>query len=39
MTDARYAHLLNPLHIIEAWQLGDVRTEVPASKVRFTVKE
>ena len=39
MSDARYAHLLNHLHIIEAWQLGDVRTEVPASKVRFTVKE
>lgn len=39
MSDARYARLLRHLHIIEAWQLGDVRTEVPASKVRFTVKE
>ena len=39
MSDARYAHLLNHLHIIEAWQLGDARTEVPATKVRFTVKE
>ena len=39
MTDARYAHLLNHLHIIEAWQLGDVHTEAPATKVRFSVKE
>ena len=39
MSDARYARLLEHLHIIEAWQLGDMRTEVPATKVRFTVKE
>ncbi len=39
MSDARYSLLLKHLHIIEAWQLGDLGTEVPASKVRFTVKE
>lgn len=39
MSDARYARLLNHLHIIEAWQLGDLRIEAPATKVRFTVKE
>jgi hypothetical protein len=39
MSDTRYARLLKHLHIIEAWQLGDMRTEVPATKVRFTVKE
>ena len=39
MSDARYARLLQHLHIIEAWQLGDVHAEVPATKVRFTVKE
>ena len=39
MSDARYTRLLHHLHIIEAWQLGDVRTEVPATKVRFSVKE
>ena len=39
MSDVRYARLLCHLHIIEAWQLGDVQTEQPASKVRFSVKE
>jgi len=39
MSDARYARLLQHLHIIEAWQLGDSHTEVPATKVRFSVKE
>lgn len=39
MSDARYARLLKHLHIIEAWQLGDMGTEVAATKVRFTVKE
>ena len=39
MSDARYRRLLEHLHIIEAWQLGDLQTEVPATKVRFTVKE
>jgi hypothetical protein len=39
MSDVRYARLLRHLHIIEAWQLGDVRTEVQATKVRFSVKE
>ena len=39
MSDARYAHLLNHLHIIEAWQLGDKSCEIPATKVRFSVKE
>jgi len=39
MSDARYTRLLQHLKIIEAWQLGDRHTEVPASKVRFSVKE
>ncbi len=39
MSDARYARLLRHLHLIEAWQLGDVRTEVPATKLRFSVKD
>jgi hypothetical protein len=39
MSDARYARVLRHLHIIEAWQLGDVSSETPATKVRFTVKE
>lgn len=39
MSDARYARLLEHLHIIEAWQLGDGSCEVPATKVRFSVKE
>lgn len=39
MSDARYARLLNHLHLIEAWQLGDAHTEVPSTKVRFSVKE
>ena len=39
MSDARYTRLLQHMHIIEAWQLGDVHTEVPATKVRFSVKE
>ena len=39
MSDARYARVLRHLHIIEAWQLGDKNTEVPATKVRFSVKE
>jgi hypothetical protein len=39
MSDARYARLLEHLHIIEAWQLGDARTEVPSTKVRFSVEE
>lgn len=39
MSDTRYARLLDHLHIIEAWQLGDVHAEVPATKVRFSVKE
>ena len=39
MSDARYTRLLHHLHIIEAWQLGDVHTEAPATKVRFSVKE
>lgn len=39
MSDARYARLLHHMHLIEAWQLGDVRTEVAASKMRFSVKE
>jgi hypothetical protein len=39
MSDARYTRLLQHLHIIEAWQLGDVQTETPATKVRFSVKE
>lgn len=38
MSDARYARLLDHLHIIEAWQLGDTRSET-AGKVRFSVKE
>jgi hypothetical protein len=39
MSDARYARVLRHLHIIEAWQLGDKSSEVPATKVRFSVKE
>jgi hypothetical protein len=39
MSDSRYARLLRHLHIIEAWQLGDLHTEVPATKVRFSVRE
>lgn len=39
MSDVRYARLLKHLHIIEAWQLGDVRTEAQVTKVRFSVKE
>ena len=39
MSDARYTRLLQHLQIIEAWQLGDRSTEVPATKVRFSVKE
>jgi hypothetical protein len=39
MSDARYARLLRHLNIIEAWQLGDRQSEVPATKVRFSVKE
>jgi hypothetical protein len=39
MSDARYSRLLQHLNIIEAWQLGDARTEAPATKVRFNVKE
>jgi hypothetical protein len=39
MSDARYARLLQHLNIIEGWQLGDRQTEVPASKVRFSVRE
>lgn len=39
MSDARYQRLLQHLNIIEAWQLGDRRTEVPSTKVRFSVKE
>jgi hypothetical protein len=39
MSDARYQRLLQHLNIIEAWQLGDARTEVPSTKVRFSVRE
>ena len=39
MSDARYQRLLQHLHIIEAWQLGDARTEMPQTKVRFSVRE
>lgn len=39
MSDARYAVLLKHLNIIEEWQLGDQHTEVPSTKVRFSVKE
>jgi len=39
MSDARYARLLQHMNIIESWQLGDAHTELPASKVRFSVKE
>lgn len=39
MSDARYTSLLQHLHIIESWQLGDRRSEHPATKIRFTVKE
>jgi hypothetical protein len=39
MSDARYSRLLQHLNIIEAWQLGDARTEAPATKVRFNVQE
>ena len=39
MSDARYTLLLRHLHIIEAWQLGDRTTEVPSTKIRFTVRE
>jgi hypothetical protein len=39
MSDARYSRVLQHLHIIEAWQLGDAKIEEPASKVRFSVKE
>lgn len=38
MSDARFARLLDHLHIIEAWQLRDTRGET-AGKVRFSVKE
>lgn len=38
MSDARYARLLQHLNIIEAWQIGDRQTEIPASKVRFSVR-
>jgi len=39
MSDVRYKRLLEHLNIIETWQLGDVRTETPAPKVRSSVKE
>ncbi|MHB8835683.1 MAG: PilZ domain-containing protein [Candidatus Methylomirabilia bacterium] len=39
MSDSRYARILRHLHIIESWQLGDQHIEVPATRVRFTVKE
>lgn len=39
MSDSRYTRLLQHLNIIEAWQLGEAHDEVPASKVRFSVKE
>lgn len=39
MSDARYTRLLQHLNIIENWQLGDRSIEIPASKVRFSVKE
>ncbi len=39
MSDTRYKRLLDHLHIIEALQLGDARIEVPATRVRFSVKE
>lgn len=39
MSDARYARLLRQLHIIEAWQLGDRGSELPSTKIRFTVRE
>jgi len=39
MSDVRYARLLDHLHLIEVWQLGDQRTETSSTKVRFTVKE
>lgn len=39
MSDARYTRLLQHLNIVEAWQLGDKHSEMPATKVRFSVKE
>lgn len=39
MSDSRYTRLLQHLNIIEAWQLGNHQTEIPATKVRFSVKE
>jgi hypothetical protein len=38
MSDARYARLLEHLHLIENLQLGDHHTEA-AAKIRFSVKE
>jgi len=39
MSDARYLRLLKHLKILEALQLGSRTTEVPATKVRFSVKD
>ena len=39
MSDARYLRVLHHLNIIETWQLGDRTTEVPSTKLRFTVRE
>lgn len=39
MSDLRYAQLLKHLKIIESWQIGDHTSEVPSTKVRFSVKE
>ena len=39
MTDARYARLLQHMHLIETWQLGDEHLEVASTRVRFNVKE
>jgi hypothetical protein len=39
MSDVRYQRLLKHLKVLEALQLGTRDSEVPATRVRFSVKE
>jgi len=39
MSDVRYVRLLKHLKVLETLQLGNRASEVPATKVRFSVKE
>jgi hypothetical protein len=39
MSDVRFNRLLQHLHIIEAWQLGDRSSERAGGGIRFSVKD